>query len=85
MNLLKKSLKKHDKNHIQAPGTLTSCNGKNATNDFIKLWHLHIQKEMIMKNINLTPERIKEINSLWEDYKTEFTDHQLKMLEGDIE
>ena len=83
-SLLKKLLKDHGKKHIQAPGTLTSCNGDNATNNFIKKWFLHIQKEMIMSKINLSPERIDDIKNLWEDYRAGYTERQLKSIEGDI-
>lgn len=81
---LDKSLKKYKSNHIQAPGTLTQCKWDNATNNFIKEWHLQIQKENIMSNINLTPERRKDITKLWNDYKEEYTNQQLKKLEAEI-
>jgi len=40
--ILKEVLKANDRNHIQAPGTLTKCQGKNATNNFIKNWYKRI-------------------------------------------
>jgi 5-methylcytosine-specific restriction protein B len=37
--VLNRQLKKYNKNYIQAPGTLTYCNGNNATNDYILECH----------------------------------------------
>ncbi len=56
-NTLDEILKKYGKNHIQAPGTLTLCQGDNATNKFIKVWH----KKSIYKNKVNTDFSFKEI------------------------
>lgn len=69
--LLNDTLKDYGKNHIQAPGTLTYCNGSNATNDFIVEWHKLANYKKLMENINLTTERQTQIKALWEKYKSE--------------
>ena len=69
--ILKLILKSYGKNHIQAPGTLTYCNGSNATNDFIVEWHKAINYRNLMENIKLSAERQSQIKALWEKYKSE--------------
>lgn len=78
-------LLEYGKNHIQAPGTLTPANNNNATNQFIKKWFLQVQNEKIMENINLTPERIKNIKSLWERFISNYSDKDLKKINRKIE
>lgn len=73
--LLQNILKKYGKGHIQAPGTLTLCNGNNATNDFIFEWYKLVNYKKLMNNIKLSAERQAQIKSLWEKYKSrEFKD-----------
>ena len=69
--LLDKILKKYNKSHIQASGTLTYCNGNNATNDFIIEWHKAIKYRKLMENIKLTDEKQAQIKTLWEKFKTD--------------
>jgi 5-methylcytosine-specific restriction protein B len=69
--LLNNILKDYGKNHIQAPGTLTYCNGSNATNDFIEEWHKLANYKKLMENIKLSPERQIQIKALWEKFKSE--------------
>lgn len=69
--LLNNILKDYGKNHIQAPGTLTYCNGSNATNDFIVEWHKLANYKKLMENIKLSPVRQTQIKALWEKYKSE--------------
>ncbi|WP_417942196.1 McrB family protein [Flavobacterium sp. RS13.1] len=67
-------LKKYDKNYIQAPGTLTKCQGNNATNDFIREWYKVSTRKTLMENIKLSPERQSEIKIMWLKYKDFFYD-----------
>lgn len=69
--LLDDILKDYGKNHIQAPGTLTYCNGNNATNDFIVEWHKLANYKKLMENIKLSPDRQAQIKALWEKFKSE--------------
>lgn len=69
--LLNDILKDYGKNHIQAPGTLTYCNGNNATNDFIVEWHKLANYKKLMENIKLSPDRQAQIKALWEKFKSE--------------
>jgi len=69
--LLNDILKDYGKNHIQAPGTLTYCNGSNATNDFILEWHKLANYKKLMENIKLSPERQTQIKALWVKFKSE--------------
>ena len=69
--VLNEILKNYGKNHIQAPGTLTYCNGSNATNDFIVEWHKIANYKKLMENIKLSPERQTQIKALWEKFKNE--------------
>lgn len=68
--ILSRLLKKYDKNYIQAPGTLTYCNGNNATNEFIIEWHKAINYRRLMENIKLSPERIIQIQLLWNKFRS---------------
>lgn len=69
--LLNNILKDYGKNHIQAPGTLTYCNGNNATNDFIVEWHKISNHRRLMENIKLSAERKSQIKALWDKFKNE--------------
>lgn len=69
--LLDVILKNYGKNHIQAPGTLTYCEGNNATNDFIVGWNKMVDYKKLMENITISDERKKQIQELWDKYKTE--------------
>jgi hypothetical protein len=69
--ILNQILIDYGKNHIQAPGTLTYCNGSNATNDFIVEWNKIANYNKLMENIKLSPERQTQIKALWEKYKNE--------------
>lgn len=70
MNLLNK----YDKSYIQAPGTLTKCQGNNATNDFIREWYKIAIRKTLMDNINLSAERQSEIKNMWIKFKDKFTE-----------
>ncbi|MBD3906508.1 AAA family ATPase [Chryseobacterium sp. Ch-15] len=72
--LLQQILKRYDKNHIQAPGTLTYCNGRNATNDFIKEWHKEIKFRNIMKNIILSDASKTQLNQLFNTFCQKYND-----------
>ncbi|MDX9695237.1 MAG: AAA family ATPase [Bacteroidales bacterium] len=69
--ILKHQLEKYNKNYIQAPGTLTYCNGNNATNDFIVEWYKAINYRKLMENIKLSAERQNQLIALWEKFKSE--------------
>lgn len=74
--LLKQTLLNYGKNHIQAPGTLTYCNGSNATNDFIVEWHKLSNHKRLMENIKLTPDRQTQIKTLWDKFKEDTKEQQ---------
>ncbi len=74
--LLKQTLLNYEKNHIQAPGTLTYCNGSNATNDFIVEWHKLSNHKRLMENIKLTPDRQAQIKTLWDKFKKDTKEQQ---------
>jgi DNA polymerase III delta prime subunit len=79
-------LSEYGKNHFQAPGTLTPCNNNNATNQFIKKWHLQVQKEMIMENIKLTSkDRIANINNLWNKYVASYSTRDIERIKNQID
>ncbi|PQB07552.1 restriction endonuclease [Polaribacter filamentus] len=78
-------LSEYGKNHIQAPGTLTPANNNTATNQFIKKWYLQVQKQLIMDKLNLSPERIENIKSLWARYTSSYTPKGLKKINSKIE
>ncbi|MCJ8154841.1 AAA family ATPase [Chryseobacterium sp. SSA4.19] len=73
-NILKQILSHYDKNYIQAPGTLTFCSGKNATNDFIKEWHKAIKFRNIMKNIILSDVSKKQLSQLFDTFCQKYND-----------
>ncbi len=83
--LLKKILKDYDKSHIQAPGTLTYCNGSNATNDFIVEWHKSSNNKRLMKNIKLSTERQTQLKALWDKFKKDNKEDTSKAIESLIE
>lgn len=74
--ILIQTLKGYDKNHIQAPGTLTYCNGNNATNDFIAEWHKLSNHKRLMENIKLSDERQTQIKALWDKFKKDTKERQ---------
>ncbi len=83
--LLNHILSDYGTNHIQAPGTLTYCNGSNATNDFIVEWYKLANYKKLMDNIKLPTERQNQIKVLWEKFKSEtkqedknFNDSEIK-------
>lgn len=83
--LLKRILKKHNRSHIQAPGTLTFCNGNNATNDFIIEWYKAANFRKLMENIKLSNQRQTQIKELWEKFKNEITEDEKSSLKDEIE
>lgn len=68
--ILNRILTSYGNKYIQAPGTLTFCNGSNATNDFIVEWYKHANYKKLMENIKLSPERQTQIKALWEKFKS---------------
>ncbi|PPK92780.1 dynein-related subfamily AAA family protein [Nonlabens xylanidelens] len=84
-NLLETTLNKFDKNHIQAPGTLTLCQGKNATNIFIKKWYKQIMNDKLMDNIKISKQRQLEIKELWTTYKNQVSDTERKYIESEVD
>ena len=70
-NLLYQILTAYGKSHIQAPGTLTCCNGSNATNNFIVKWYKLRTYKRLMENIKLSEERQTHIKVLWNKFKNE--------------
>jgi hypothetical protein len=70
-NTLDEILKKYGKNHIQAPGTLTLCQGDNATNKFIKVWHKKSIYKNIMESLKLPRDRQDQIKFLWNKFKSD--------------
>jgi 5-methylcytosine-specific restriction protein B len=83
--LLKHLLKKYDKNYIQAPGTLTKCQGSNATNDFIRLWHKQAIRRTLMENIQLTSEGQSEIKSMWLKFKESYADKDKESIKKEVD
>nr|WP_315146207.1 AAA family ATPase [uncultured Flavobacterium sp.] len=73
MEGLKKNLiDKYDINYLQAPGTLTKCQGNNATNDFIREWYKITIRKTLMENIKLSSERQSEIKNMWINFKDSY-------------
>jgi 5-methylcytosine-specific restriction protein B len=68
---LEESLKKYTSKHIQAPGTLTLCQGNNATNNFIKQWYKKIMSDKLMENTKISDKRKLELKVLWNKFKSE--------------
>ena len=57
----------------QPRGTLSICeNLDTPTSRIIIDWYKKIKLEQLMENIKLQPERIAQIKSLWDKYKTDF-------------
>ncbi len=83
--ILNQILTDYGKNHIQAPGTLTCCNGSNATNDFIVEWNKIANYKKLMANIKLSPERQTQIKALWEKYKNEIKQEDKDLNNKEIE
>ncbi|MDM1551185.1 McrB family protein [Empedobacter falsenii] len=74
--LLKQTLSKYGKSHIQAPGTLTFCSGSNATNDFIIEWYKNAVNKRLMENIKLSSDRQSQIKALWDKFKEDTKEQQ---------
>ena len=72
-------LEKYDKSYIQAPGTLTKCQGTNATNDFIRNWYKIAVRKTLMENIKLSPERQLEIKTMWLKFREPFYDGKINI------
>ena len=81
--ILEQSLKKFNSKHIQAPGTLTLCQGNNATNYFIKQWYKKIMSDKLMENIKISNQRQEELKILWNKYKSEVSSKELKYIENE--
>ncbi|WP_353851292.1 AAA family ATPase [Acinetobacter sp.] len=84
-NLLDKILTTYGKSHIQAPGTLTYCNGYNATNNFIVEWYKLRNYKRLMENIKLSKERQAQIKVLWNKFKSETKDDDTKFNNDQVE
>ncbi|MFB9056706.1 McrB family protein [Mariniflexile ostreae] len=84
-NLLERSLKKYESKHIQAPGTLTLCQGNNATNYFIKQWHIQAKNDNLMEHIKPTLERQRDIINLWLKFKESYSVEQISTINKDID
>lgn len=82
--ILEQSLKKFNSKHIQAPGTLTLCQGNNATNYFIKQWHKQVMSDKLMENIKISKQRQSEIKTLWEKYKNDVSNTEKKFVENEF-
>jgi hypothetical protein len=82
--ILEQSLKKFNSKHIQAPGTLTLCQGNNATNYFIKQWHKQVMSDKLMENIKISKQRQSEIKNLWEKYKNDVSNTEKKFVENEF-
>lgn len=83
--ILEQSLKKFNSKHIQAPGTLTLCQGNNATNYFIKQWHKQIMSDKLMENIRISNQRQEELKILWNKYKSEVSSKEQKFIENEYQ
>lgn len=83
--ILEQSLKKFNSKHIQAPGTLTLCQGNNATNYFIKQWHKKIMSDKLMGNIKISNQRQEELKNLWNKYKNEIDSKEQKFIENEYQ
>lgn len=84
-NLLDEILTTYGKSHIQAPGTLTYCNGSNATNNFIVEWYKLRNHKRLMENIKLSEERQIQIKALWNKFKSETKEDEKKFNNGEVE
>lgn len=83
--IMETELSKFGNKQIKAQGTLTLCEGNNATNQFIKKWHMQVQKQMIMDNLKLNQERIETLKRLWENFKSSYSNNEIKKIEIKIE
>ena len=83
--LLNQTLTDYGKSHIQAPGTLTYCNGDNATNDFIVEWYKLSNHKRLMENIKLSAERQTQIKTLWNKFKSETKEEEKKFNIDEVE
>ena len=83
-NTLDEILKKYGKNHIQAPGTLTLCQGDNATNKFIKVWHKKSIYKNIMESLKLPQDRQDQIKFLWNKFKSDIKKGEEKYRNDEI-
>ncbi len=83
--LLRKTLSQFGTNYIQSSGTLTLCSGSNATNHFIKKWHLKVQHEKTMDKVKMGSERIANIKSLWENYRATYSAKDLDLINKQID
>ncbi len=79
-NLLYQILTAYGKSHIQAPGTLTCCNGSNATNNFIVKWYKLRTYKRLMENIKLSEERQTHIKVLWNKFKNETKEEEKNLI-----
>ncbi|KRJ14931.1 McrB family protein [Acinetobacter pittii] len=84
-NLLYQILTAYGKSHIQAPGTLTCCNGSNATNNFIVKWYKLRTYKRLMENIKLSQERQTHIKVLWNKFKNETKEEEKKFNKDEVE
>ncbi|WP_298767356.1 AAA family ATPase [uncultured Polaribacter sp.] len=80
---LNRSLKKYGNEHIQAPGTLTKCQGNNATNYFIKQWHKQVMSDKLMGKIKISNQRKEELKTLWNKYKSEVSSKEIEFIENE--
>ncbi|MDG9860532.1 AAA family ATPase [Acinetobacter ursingii] len=84
-NLLNQILTAYGKSHIQASGTLTYCNGSNATNNFIVEWYKLRNHKRLMENIKLSEERQIQIKALWNKFKSETKEDEKKFNNDEVE
>lgn len=84
-NLLDQILTTYGKSHIQAPGTLTYCNGSNATNNFIVEWYKLMNQKRLIENIKLSEERQNQIKALWNKFKSEAKEEEKKFNNDEVE
>lgn len=83
--ILQKILKEYNKNHIQAPGTLTFCSGSNATNDFIIKWHKILKIKNTLNSMNLSEEQKAQFKLLFEKYSKTYNEVQRNELRNGAE
>ncbi|RSO15059.1 restriction endonuclease [Acinetobacter pittii] len=83
--LLDQILRTYGKSHIQAPGTLTYCNGNNATNNFIEEWYKLRNYVRLMESIKLPEDRQDQIKALWNKFKSETKEAERKSNNGEVE
>jgi hypothetical protein len=84
-DLKKNLLDKYDKSYIQAPGTLTKCQGNNATNDFIRAWYKIAIRKTLMKNIELSSERQSEIKNMWVKFKDNYNSKNFEWAQNEAQ